>query len=79
METIALTLVLFLAVVLILVPAWMMADALARKLRSKLQLQRMRRRWIHYNRQRAATGISRPFTAIMAATTTLRVPTHASR
>jgi Flp pilus assembly protein protease CpaA len=79
METVALTLVLFLAVVLIVVPVLMLAVRLARKVRARVQLHRMRRRWRANNQRRTITGISRPFTAILEATTSLRPPSEAAR
>ena len=80
METIALTLVLFLAAVFVVVPLVMMLVSLVRKARARLQLRRMRRRWLHNNRRRTVTGVSRPFTAIIsAANDSLGLPTHVTR
>ena len=80
METIALTLVLFLAAILVVVPLALLGIALLRKARARLQLRRMRRQWIRSNRRRTVTGVSKPFTAIMAAaTTSLRLPSQVTR
>jgi hypothetical protein len=78
METVALTLVLFLAVLLVLVPIAMAASSAMRRIRAQMHLRRMRQMWLDHNHRRTLTGISRPFTAVMAATT-LPVTDRAAR
>jgi len=78
METVALILVLTLAVVLVVVPAAVFGASLARRVRTLLHLRRMRQLWREHNLRGTITGISQPFTAMMAATT-LGAPTHAGR
>ncbi len=78
METVALILVLTLAVVLIVAPAVAFGACIARKVRTLLHLRRMRQLWRAHNLRGSITGISRPFTAMMAATS-LQAPTRAGR
>lgn len=78
MLTVALTLALFSALVLILIPLGYVAVLGYRKARMKIHLHRMRRDWIAHNRRRSLSGLSQPFSEILTITA-IPTTTHGAR